>query len=262
VAGRPNAAASLRIKKYAKRYKEIGATLLGDDLYSRQPLCAQIVDEELNFIFVCKPSSHKTLYEWIDSLETTGNVSKVEVKSRQGKKTRIYTYRFVNEVPLRDGDDALKVNWCELTITNEKGKNTYKNSWITTHLINKENIVEIVKAGRARWKIENENNNVLKTKGYHLEPNFGHGTQHLSSTLLTLNLLAFLIHTLMGMMDSKYQLIRQKLGTRKTLFQDLRALTRYFVFESWTHLFDFMMAKLEIIPNLANSGTIIIFDTG
>jgi len=32
-----NTAASLRLKKYAKRYKNMGATILGDDLYSRQP---------------------------------------------------------------------------------------------------------------------------------------------------------------------------------------------------------------------------------
>jgi hypothetical protein len=32
-----------------------------------------------------------------------------------------------------------------------------------------------VAAGRARWKVENENNNTLKTKGYHLEHNYGHG---------------------------------------------------------------------------------------
>lgn len=82
-----------------------------------------------------------------------------------------------NDLPLRDGDDALKVNWCELTITNGKGDKTYKSSWITNHLISKENVIEIVKAARARWKIENENNNVLKTKGYHLEHNFGHGNE-------------------------------------------------------------------------------------
>ena len=95
-------------------------------------------------------------------------------------------------------------------------------------------MVEIVKAGRARWKIENEN--TLKTKGYHLEHNFGHGEKHLSSLLLTLNLLAFLFHTVMGMMDCRYQLIRQRLGPRSTFFDDVRALTRYHYFKSWDDL--------------------------
>jgi hypothetical protein len=38
------------------------------------------------------------------------------------KKTKTYIYRFVNDVPLHDDDDALKVNWCELIIFNEDGK--------------------------------------------------------------------------------------------------------------------------------------------
>ena len=44
----------------------------------------------------------------------------------------------------------------------------------------KDNVAEIAAAGRARWKIENEGFNVLKTKGYNLEHNFGHGIQNLA----------------------------------------------------------------------------------
>ena len=78
--------------------------------------------------------------------------------------------------------------------------------------------------GRARWKVENENNNVLKTKGYHLEHNFGHGSQHLASVLLSLNLLAFLFHTVLDLVDERYRAIRAELGKRRTFFQDVEAL--------------------------------------
>jgi len=199
--------------------------------------------------------------EWVDSLQTTGQLNTIETKHRKGKKTKTYTYRFVNEVPLRDGDDALKVNWCELTIIDEKGQKCYKNSFITNHLINSDNVAEIVKAGRARWKIENENNNVLKTKGYHLEHNFGHGEKHLSSLLLTLNLLAFLFHTIMEMMDSRYQLIRQRLGPRTTFFDDIRTLTRYHCFKSWDDLLQFMLRKLNFEPKIVFDSD-IFEDTG
>jgi hypothetical protein len=104
----------------------------------------------------------------------------------------------------------------------------------------------IVQAGRARWKIEHENNNTLKTKGYHLEHNYGHGQQHLSAVLLTLNLFAFLFHTVRGWVDQKYHLVRQALAARQIFFQDLQALTRYLLFESWDHLLDFMLQGLEI----------------
>ena len=49
--------------------------------------------------------------------------------------------------------------------------------------------------GRARWKIENETFNVLKTGGYNLEDAAGHGKLTLAIILVTLNLLAFAFHT-------------------------------------------------------------------
>ena len=97
-------------------------------------------------------------------------------------------------------------------------------------------------------EVENENNNTLKTKGYHLEHNFGHGQQHLSALLAAMNILAFLFHTVLGFTDEHYRLIRATLPTRKTFFQDLRALTRYLHFPSWEGLLRFMMRGLEIGP--------------
>ncbi len=75
----------------------------------------------------------------------------------------------------------------------------------------------MVAAGQTRCKIENENNNTLKTKGYHLEHNFGPGQQHLASALATLSILALLFHTLLELTDEKYRLLRAHLPTRKTL---------------------------------------------
>jgi hypothetical protein len=110
----------------------------------------------------------------------------------------------------------------------------------------------VIEAGRCRWKTENENHNILKTKGYHLEHNFGHGQEHLAASLLTLNLLAFLFHTVLHLMDQAYQQIRQKRGTRKGFFQDILSLTKYFLFESWQSLIDFMLYGSPI-PQTANS---------
>lgn len=69
-----------------------------------------------------------------------------------------------------------------------------KFAFAANHIITKENVIQIIEAGRSRWKIENEHNNTLKTKGYNLSHNFGHGIEHLFNLLLTLNLLAFLFH--------------------------------------------------------------------
>ena len=124
----------------------------------------------------------------------------------------------------------------------------YHNTFVTDWTIQEQDVVALVASGRARWKIENENNNTLKTKGYHFEHNFGHGRQHLSSLLATLNLLAFLFHTVLGLTDEHYRLVRVALPSRTTFFDDLRALTRYFHLPSWQGLLRFMMRGLKIGP--------------
>ena len=241
-----NAAAKRWIRQYAPMYKELGITALGDDLYCKQPLCVLMLEEGLDFILVCKPDSHKILYEWLEELEAMQAIQTVTEKRWTGKTHEIDTYRFVNQLPLRDGDDALEINWCELITTSPDGKILYKNAFATNFKISKNNVKEIVRDGRTRWKVENENNNTLKTKGYHLEHNYGHGKKHLSSLLLTLNLLAFLFHTVLEIMDDKYKLIRDNLPTRQTFFDDIRALTRYSYFDSWDAMLTFMIHGLEL----------------
>lgn len=245
------AAAKRWLEQHGSRYAALKATVLGDDLFCNQPLCEKVLEKKLNFIFVCKPDSHSELYQMLEFLEANGQVEQFSERNWKGKYAEIHTYRFVNLVPLRAGADALKVNWCELTTRHETtGEIIYRNAWATHHEISRTTLKAIIQAGRTRWKVENENNNVLKTQGYHFEHNFGHGAQHLSTFLLTLNLLAFLFHTVLDLADAKYKLLRTKLRVRKIFFDDLRALTRYLYFESWEHLMDFMIAKLKLTPPL------------
>jgi hypothetical protein len=126
--------------------------------------------------------------EWLDGVDLAKRV----VAIKRGKKRFTYTYRWIEAVPLRDGDDAMTVNWLEIAIADAAGEVTYRNSFVTDLPVNADNVVEIAAAGRARWKIENGSFNVLKTKGYNLEHNFGHGKDNLAAVLVTLNLLAFL----------------------------------------------------------------------
>ncbi len=242
-----NAAAKRWFTQHGPEYKELGIMTSGDDLYSNQPLCEATLAAGFNFVYVCKADSHKTLYKRVAELEQAGTVKTVVVKHwLGGKHYEFDTYRFVNQVPIREGEDALLVNWCELSTTLVDGTIVYKNAFITNHLITTQNVDDVVVAGRARWKVENENNNTLKTKGYHLEHNFGHGKQHLSSLLLTFNLLAHLFHTVLELVDDKYCLVRQTLSSRQTFFDDIRALTRYLCFESWDDLLTTMLEGLEV----------------
>ena len=245
-----NAAAKRWICQYASIYKKNGLTILGDDLYCKHSICSLIIEQGLDFILTCKPGSHKKLYQLIEKFDKMHEVQEVIEKRWTGKDHEIDTYRFLNNVPVRDGEDAIEVNWCELVTTQTDGSILYKNAFATNFKISKSNVKLIVTDGRARWKVENENNNVLKTKGYHLEHNFGHGDKHLSSIFLTFNLLSFLFHTVLDIMDEKYRLIREDLPTRETFFNDLRALTRYMYFDSWDSMMTFMFNGLELsFPN-------------
>tara|TARA_A100001391_G_C5069226_1_gene277895 strand:+ start:450 stop:1787 length:1338 start_codon:yes stop_codon:yes gene_type:complete len=243
-----SAAAKRWITRHAGRWRERGATLLGDDLYCHQPMCQHALDHGLSFIFVCKRPSHRTLYEWVDEFAEIDALDSLVVERRHGKQRYTDTYRFINDVPIRDGDDALKVSWCELSTLRHGSQEPTRKAFVTHHRITAENVAEIVACGRARWKVENENNNDLKTQGYHLEHNFGHGSQHLSALLVTMNLLAHLFHTVLEISDERYRAIREALPRRTTFFDDLRALTRYLYFESWGALLAFMMRGLELEP--------------
>ena len=236
------------LDKNGSFYNTGNDTILGDDLYAHQPFCRQVLLNDFHFIFVCKPKSHTWLYEWVDLLEPGKDIHTHNVRVKNENQWEYHTYRYANNVPLVEGEGALKVNWCEVTVTS-KGKQIYHNAFITDFTITDKNVVSIVAAGRARWKVENENNNTLKKGGYHLEHNFGHGKQHLSSLLATLNILAFLFHSFLSFCDDAYRLIRATLPTRQTFFEHIRCLTCYHCFPSWAAMMDFMMRKLEIGPH-------------
>jgi hypothetical protein len=59
-------------------------------------------------------------------------------------------------------------------------------------------------------------------------------------------LLAFLFHTVLQLGDETYRRLRAALRTRKTFFDDIRALTHYHYFLGWEQLLDFMLAGLEL----------------
>ena len=155
---------------------------------------------------------------------------------KHGRQRFTHTYRWLGDVPLRDGADAMTVNWLMIEIRNPAGAVTYRNSFITDLPVGRDTVVELAACGRARWKIENESFNTLKTKGYNLEHNFGHGQQHLSAVLAILNLLAFAFHTVADLTYDLWLQAVNKAGARSRFFEHLRAITIFLVFPSWQSL--------------------------
>ena len=227
-----NVAAKRWMAAHGQRYADLGAVFLGDDLFSRQPLCEAVREVGGSFIFVCKPSSHKLIEEYLSGVKLPA----IEETVKRGKQRFTYRYRWLQDVPLRDGKDAMRVNWFSIEILNASGATTYRNSFVTDLEVGPDTVVELAACGRARWKIENETFNVLKNGGYHLEHSFGHGKQHLASVLVSLNLLAFAMHTVCDITDELWRKARLKLGPRYNFFNKLSGLTAYLIFSSWEDL--------------------------
>lgn len=222
-------AAKRCLRKIRKEHPLLDIIINGDGLYSKDPMFVLLSELKMHGIFVAKEEDHKPLFEWVSEQKKLGELHRFETQDEKG---RIHRYEWLNNVPLDGRENSRLVNFfCYHLIVD--GEATYKNTWVTDLEITKQNIPTMVRAGRARWKIENEVFNTLKNQGYHLEHNFGHGKKNLSFNFFLFNLLAFFIHQILELTDGLYQRCRQKLGTKKRLWETLRVIFGLFLFETW-----------------------------
>lgn len=220
------------IKKISRAHPRLKIIMVGDGLYSKQPMVEGIKAAGMNYILVAKPDDHKILYEWVNEQRQLQEVSRLEVKDNKG---RLHVYEWLNEVPLNGNKDTLMTNYFEYWLI-DKQKATYHNSWVTDMEVTRDNVRELVRGGRCRWKIENETFNTLKNQGYHIEHNYGHGEKHLSYNFFMLNLLAFFMHQIFELTDILYQECRRKFGSRRNLWDHLRSSIYILIFPDWETL--------------------------
>jgi hypothetical protein len=233
---------------HADRLRPLRPVYLGDDLFACQPIVTMLADAGDDFIFTCKETSHKALYDFIDGAEPERHVETI----RKGKAVETHRYRWITAVPLRDGKDAAPVNWIAFEIFDRHGAVKYAIAWVTSLPVSKANVALIAAAGRARWKIENETFNVMKNHGYELEHNFGHGKTFLAMTLAALNLLAFAWHSALDIVEPPWQAARQAAATRSSFFAHILILTTYLVFPSWRAVLE-ALASFTIPPELLHT---------
>lgn len=225
-------AAKRIIKSIRATHPKLQMVITADGLYSKQPFIDVLKANRMSFILVAKPTDHKLLFEWVNELDGLGQGGHLEFGDDKGRR---HVYRWDNQVPLNGSPNADQVNFFEYWLYNNQ-KATYHNSWVTDLNVSKSNVVELVRAGRSRWKIENETFNTLKNQGYHIEHNFGHGQRYLSNTFFVLNLLAFYIHQVLELCDKGYQHCRSKFSSRKEYWNNLRAAIRIMLFRDFDHL--------------------------
>jgi hypothetical protein len=227
-------AAKRLIKRLRGEHRQMPVILTGDDLYSHEPFVELLASQRFHYVLVAKPESHKELFEWVEEIDRMGESERGQWQEGPACKRRCFDYRFIREVPL-SASRRVKLTMVEVWERDGKGKLLYHNSWITDMAVASENITAVVKIGRSRWNIENEQFNVQKNSGYELEHNYGHGQQNLSQVFYLLNLLAYVAHIILEMGDRLYQRSRGRASLRE-LWGDLRSLMKTMLVESWQQM--------------------------
>ncbi len=116
-----------------------------DDLYSRQPICETVQAVGGHFLFVAKPGSHPTLHDGLDGVELPIHEERV----KKGRGFQTHRYRWLTNLPIRDGKDALTVNGLDIEIINTAGNVTYRNSFVTDLAVDRSNVAELAACGCA-----------------------------------------------------------------------------------------------------------------
>jgi hypothetical protein len=227
------------LKGLRKRHSQMKLTLLADDLFCKQPFLEKVVEARMSFIIACKPGSHKTTYEWVETARNGGELGIIRQKIREGKTWIEETYEFMNEVPIRDGDDAMLVGFVQLT-AREKGseKIIRRQAFVTNVKLTEKNCVRITTFGRRKWRVENEGNNTLKNLGYCLEHSFGHGKKNLSAIFVMLMLLALMMHAVLALVNQEgFAAMRKAYETLRACMEAIRNVFKLVSCSTWELLY-------------------------
>lgn len=216
------------LKHFRQEHPHLKVIFTYDALFANGPCIQQIKESKSHFIIGVKPKGNKSLFEWLKGIKLEEHEIKTPKETLQ--------FKFLNKVPLNDTHKELEVNFFECRIKNKKGEIKHF-TWITDIPINRENIHQLSKGGRARWQIENETFNTLKNQGYHFEHNFGHGYKHLSNVFGNLMFLAFLIDQVQQSCCALYQAALKRAKSRIRFFKKIRSLFTEFYIDSWEETF-------------------------
>ena len=211
-----------------------------DALSANAPHLKELKKHNLRFILGVKEGDHPFLFEQVEQAHQAGQSTEYEVT----RKGVIHRFRFINQVSLNGSNQDVLVNFVEYWEI--KGDKVQHFCWITDLTVTKLNLFELMRGGRARWKIENETFNTLKNQGYNFEHNYGHGQQNLSVNFALLMMLAFLVDQVQQLAFPLFQAALKKAGSRKRLWQHLRALFYTLEFAALEDIFSALLYGYKV----------------
>lgn len=203
-----------------------------DSLSPNAPNIRALEEHDLRYILRVKEGDHAFLFEKVAEAHQAGQTTEVEIHG-VGVKHR---FQFLNQVPLNKSNQDLLVNFFEYWEIKD-GEITNHFTWVTDFTVTQENVFQLMRGGRAYWKIENETFNTLKNQGYHFEHNFGHGKNNLSVVLALLMMLAFLVDQTQQLACRLFQAVWEKEGSKKRLWEHMRSLFYSLPFDSMEDIY-------------------------
>jgi hypothetical protein len=227
-------AAQRLVGKLRRDHPHLKFIVTEDSLSSNAPHIETLHAYGLRYLLGVKEGDHAYLFQQVQAAEHAGRVTSYERHDRAAGV--LHRFRFVNDVPLNASHTDVRVNFLEYW---EQGADKVQHfSWVTDLRVSTRNVYQLMRGGRARWKIENETFNTLKNQGYHFEHNYGHGTQHLSVVFAILMMLAFLVDQAQQLCCALFQAVWAKLGSKRLLWERMRALFYDYAFASMRQLFE------------------------
>jgi hypothetical protein len=234
-------AAKRFITKLRQDHPHLNLIVTEDSLSSNAPHLEVLQAHNLHDILGVKAGDHAHVFEQVAAAEHAGRVMYYDRDDpERGLRHR---FRFVSDVPLNASHANLRVNFLECWEWDQD--QVHHCSWITDLRVNKGTVYQLMRGGRARWRIENETFNTLKNQGYHFEHNFGHGYQHLSVVFAVLMMLAFFVDQVQQRCCPLFQAVWAKLGSKRQLWERMRALFYDYALESMRHLFEALFYGLK-----------------
>jgi Transposase DDE domain len=203
-----------------ERYPDLKPILVEDALYANAPHIRQITGYGWLFVLNVKPDSHESLERQIAGRKSSGQVKELRITDPQGIK---HYFAWTNDLCLCESAIDVSVNYLLYEQTDKKGKVT-RWTWITNIPLNARSVEAVMRAGRARWKIENETFNTLKNQGYNFEHNYGHGKQNLATILALMMFLAFTVDQMIQRCWRLFRQVRGGLRTKAKLWDMVRSL--------------------------------------
>lgn len=223
-------AAKRLLSALRREHPHLNLIVIEDALASNGPHIRHLQALDLRFILGAKPSDHTFLFDWVGRSEQTAEVTFTDASGLR------HRFRYLNGVPLNDANFDLEVNFLEYWEQAPHGTAQHF-SWVTDIPITDHNLMILMRGARARWKIENETFNTLKNQGYHFEHNFGHGNQHLSTVLMHLMMLAFLIDQIQQRCCRLFQAAVTAVKSKTRLWRKLRHRFDLCLIPSWEVLY-------------------------